>query len=68
VLDDGNHVLIRRGRLQGVELAVEKLRGKEVSVPGGEPLGEHLAIHGQEDQPRPGAPVQQDVPVGALQG
>jgi hypothetical protein len=33
VLDKSDHVLLRRRRLQGVELAVEKLSGKEVSVP-----------------------------------
>src|ERR1700736_4950312 len=49
--DHGNHPLIRLGRLQGVELGAEQLLREEMTVPGGQPPGEHLAIHGQEDHP-----------------
>src|ERR1039457_6832274 len=49
--DDGDHVLLRLGRLEGVELGAEQLPGEEVTVPGGEPPGEHVAVGGQEDPP-----------------
>src|SRR5260370_41564193 len=49
----GHHpLLVWLGRLEGIELGAEQLRGEEVTVPGGEPPGYHLAIHGQEDHPR----------------
>src|ERR1039457_1547221 len=37
--DDGDHVLLRLGRLEGVELGAEQLPGGEVSVPGGDAPG-----------------------------
>src|SRR5437879_6109801 len=49
--DHGNHLLIRLGWLQVVELGAEQLLGEEVTMPGGQPPCEHLAIGGQEDHP-----------------
>ena len=68
MLDDADRMLVRLRRFKSVELAAEQLRGKEMIVPGGKPLGEHIAIHGQEDQPRLWTAGKQDVAVGALQG
>src|ERR1700685_1465166 len=49
--DDGDHVLVGLGQLQVGELGAEELLGEEVTVPGGEPPGQHLAVRGPEDHP-----------------
>src|ERR1700689_1810726 len=66
--DDGEHMLTGPGWLQVGELGAEKLLGEEVTVPGGEPPGQHLAVRGQEDHLGLRAAAQQRVPVGALEG
>src|ERR1022692_5136932 len=65
--DDGDHVLLRLGRLEGVELGAEQLPGEEVTVPGGEPPGEHVAVGGPAAHPGLRAAAEQQVPVGALE-
>ena len=48
MLDDADRMLVRLRRFKGAELAAEELRGKEMTVPGGEPPGQHLAIYEQK--------------------
>src|SRR5260370_20840535 len=65
--DHDAHALVGLGWLQGVELATEQLPGEEVVVPGGQPPGEHLPVHGKEHHPDAGTAAEQQVPVGAPQ-
>src|ERR1035438_7554057 len=65
--DDADHVPAGLRRLEGVELGPEQLSGEEVTVPGGEPPGEHVPADGQEDHLGLRAAAEQQVAIGALE-
>ena len=61
--------VLRRSRdLQVSELAVEQSRLEEMPVPGGEPGRVHVMTDIQEHEPCGRTPVQERIPVGALEG
>jgi uncharacterized hydrophobic protein (TIGR00271 family) len=61
-------VLRRVRQLQIIELAAQEARGEEMPVPGGEPGRVCVTTDIQEHEPRGGPPVQERIPVGALEG